>query len=303
MAYKRVSKDKIRRHKKRAQEIIDKLDGYDTFLRMAPGHSGYNTHHRDHFEKNANSPEGNKLDSVSSLDNVHRRKAPVEIEGEGLPHNATLAFCNINNFLQYFVRNDLCIEHGLSIKDVMMLLYIYQFEYVCVSYILKSYHAKQRDIYSMINNLSKADLVRGTRIKTYDKPKGVRSSRKIKITEQGTMLCSSFFIDVQKDVFVDLPELPSTRGIHSILEENLYKKEVNPLLVKNKRRSKDEVYPPSVSKKILKDMLRDNKWKNRVSKRILKGRYKRSAMEKYKSKELHMDLKALRRELEDDEEE
>lgn len=302
MAYKRVSKQKIRRHKKKAQEIIDKYEGYDSFTGIENKHFAHNKKYADHFEKGPVSLEGNKLDSVTAIFNTSRRKAPSEIEGEGLPINAIRALCNLQNFTNYFVLNDICVEHSLSVKDVLMLLWIYQFEYVSTKYINQSYHAKDRAIYSILNNLSKADLIRGVRIRTNDRPSGVRSGKKIKITEQGTLLCLSFFQEVQKGVTIDFPEMPKPRGVQSILEENLFPKERDPLFTKDKRKHKDEVYPPSVSKKILKDMLREHDGINVVSKRILKGRYRASAMEKYKNKELFLDLKAMRKELEEGDE-
>lgn len=298
MGYSRVSKDKIRRHKKRAQAAIDKYEGYSSFTRMDGGHFTYNKNNNEQFKKGAITPEKSKLDSVSTIDNMNRRKAPSEIDGKGLPYTAITAFCNINNFLHYFVRTDVCIEYNLNIRDLMLLLWIYQFEYVSVSYIIKSYHDKKQNIYKMINKLSRADLIRGVRIRTEDYPKGIRSGKKIKITEYGEVLCSHMFLDVQKNMAVDLPYLPKPKGVQTVLDENFYKREADPLINKDKRRNRDEVYPPSNSKKILKDLLRDHEWGSRVNKRILRSRYRLTWMEKYKNKELHFDLVALRKEME-----
>lgn len=302
MAYKRVSNEKIRRHKKRAQEVIDKYETYDSFTGINNRHFAHNLKYRDHFAKGPVSLEPKKLDSVTSIYNEHRRKAPSEIDGEGLPQNAIKALCNLQNFTSYFVLNDVCVEHGLSVKDVLLLLWLYQFEYVSIKYAALNYHAKEQFVYKAMNKLSKCDMIRGVRVRTNDHPRGIRSGKKVKMTEQGNLLCLSFFQEIQRGLATNLPEMPKAKGVQTILEENLYRKEVDPLLVKSKRKHKDEVYPPAISKKILKDMLRAYDVNGRVNKNILKGRYKASDMERYKSKELHFDLLALRRELEDDEE-
>jgi len=302
MAYKRVSKSQKQRHKNRAQKAVEKYQEEEYFLRKDPEHHEFNSKNREHFKKDKITPESNELDSYTSLYQEYRKKAPNEIDGEGLPHEAVTAFCNMQNFMNYFVRIDNCIEHNLDPTDVFLMLWLYQFEYVSVSFVVKSYHLHASKIYRSINKLSVADLLRGTRVRTNDKPEGVRSPRTVKLTEQANILCATFFREIKKDFASFLPLLERPNNVKTLLAENYNKKEVNPLYPKRRPKTEDKVYPPAVSKKVLKDLIRSNEWGNFISEKIFYNYYKRSSMEKFKGKEIRLELAALKKELEEEEE-
>lgn len=290
MDYKRISNQKVRRHKKRANEMFEKFDNFQDFTTMDYEHSIHNIRNGQNFEtdKKRDSPEPPHLASTDTIHLDHRKHGKSVFKGMGLDNETVSSFCNINNVVNAFTFSDMCVSYNIRNKDMMFLLWLFQYEFVSIAYVKKNYHEHPAYIFNIINKLYHDDLLRKVRIRAGNTNNAVYSGKKIHLTEQAQMICRDFFRHVKIDAYNEFPYINRTRNVTELFKERGVISSFNPINVTRIRKVWDKVYPPACSRKYLKDIMRDSEWSDKLRKDILKKRFTRSAMENLKTKEIYL---------------